>query len=101
MLNPALNIANGQIESFCKKWHVRELAVFGSAIRGDFHPESDIDILVSFFPESHIGLWEFTDMREELEALFQRRVDLLAKEALRNPFRRNSILESREILYAA
>lgn len=101
MLNAALDVSKSKIKAFCIKWNVQELSVFGSAVRQDFHPESDIDILVSFFPDFHIGLWEFADMRDELEALFKRRVDLLAKEALRNPFRRESILTNREILYAA
>ncbi len=101
MLNPALHISQGAIEAFCSQWNVRELAIFGSAIREDFRTDSDIDVLVSLAPEIRMGLWEFEEIREALESIFQRKVDLVAKEALRNPFRRDAILNTREVLYAA
>ena len=101
MLNPAIHISQGAIEAFCRQWNVRELAIFGSAIREDFGTDSDIDVLVSLAPEIRMGLWEFEEMRKGLESLFQRKVDLVAKEALRNPFRRDAILNTREVLYAA
>jgi len=80
---------------------VRELSLFGSVLREDFRPDSDIDVLVSFEAASGIGLWEMAEMHEELQTLFGRPVDLITKEGLRNPFRRHAILSGREVIYAA
>jgi len=91
----------GTVSAFCRKWRVREFALFGSAIRPDFNAQSDIDVLVSFEPEAPWSLWDLMTMREELEELFGRPVDLVEKEALRNPFRRHEILTTRRIVYAA
>ena len=90
-----------RLEAFCLRWQVRELAVFGSALREDFGPESDVDVLVSFRPEARCSLMDWEDMRDELRAIFGRDVDLVEKEGLRNPFRRHAILSSAETLYAA
>lgn len=87
--------------AFCRKWSVSEFALFGSVIRDDFGPESDVDVLVSFAPDAPISLWDWPLMVEELEALFGRRVDLVEKAAIRNPFRRRAILGSHRVLYAA
>lgn len=78
----------------------RTLSLFGSVLREDFAPGSDVDILVSFEPGSFWG-FEIFDMQDELEAIFQRRVDLVTKEGLRNPFRRSEILSTRQVVYAA
>lgn len=90
----------GAIESFCRKWHVREFSLFGSVLRDDFRAESDVDILVSFEEDSGISLWDMAAMVLELEALFGRKVDLVEKEGLHNPYRRRAILSNREIVYA-
>ncbi|MDA8218215.1 MAG: nucleotidyltransferase domain-containing protein [Dehalococcoidales bacterium] len=89
------------IRRFCEQHHVRTLALFGSALRDDFGPASDTDILVEFADEAHVSLFEFTRMRDELILLFGRRVDLVEKRSLRNPFRRREILGTTETLYAA
>lgn len=86
---------------FCEHWHVRELSLFGSVLREDFRPDSDIDVLVSFEAEARIGLWDLAQMQIELESIFRRPVDLVEKEALQNPYRRKSILANREVVYAA
>ena len=91
----------GVIEAFCQKWRIEELALFGSVLRDDFSAESDVDILVTFSPESRLSLWDFTEMREELEGILHRQVDLVSKGGLRNPFRRHEILNSRQVVYAA
>ena len=96
-----LKLPMERIRSFCAKWKVREFAVFGSVLRDDFGPESDVDVLVSFQPGSPWSLWHLFDMQDELEAMLGRRVDLVEKEALRNPFRRHEILTTRRVLYAA
>jgi len=77
------------------------LALFGSVLRNDFRPDSDVDVLVSFEPESPWTLWDLSRMREELREIFGREVDLVEKKALRNPFRRLAILEGQRVIYAA
>lgn len=89
------------IETFCRKWKVSELSLFGSVLSEEFRPDSDIDVLVSFLTGADWGLFDFVDMVDELEAIFGRKVDMVEKEALRNPFRRKRILSSKEIVYAA
>jgi len=96
-----IEIDEDAIAAFCQKWKVREFSLFGSVIRDDFRPDSDVDVLVSFEENSGIGLWEMSDMLDELEAMFGRKVDLVAKDGLRNPFRRHAILNGREVIYAA
>jgi uncharacterized protein len=88
------------IGKFCQRWKIREFSVFGSVLRDDFTPDSDVDVLVSFYPGTFWG-FESVDMKDELEAMFGRRVDLLTKEGLQNPSRREQILSTRRVLYAA
>ncbi|MCU0661511.1 MAG: nucleotidyltransferase family protein [Myxococcota bacterium] len=90
-----------QIEAFCSKWKVVELSVFGSVLRDDFGPGSDVDVLIEFARDSGTTLWDFVEMKEELSALFQRKVDLITIAGLRNPYRRKEILSNREVIYAA
>ncbi len=90
-----------QLAAFCQRWKVVELALFGSALREDFSPESDLDFLVSFRPEAPWSLLDLMQMKAELESYFGRSVDLVEKEALRNPWRRQEILTTSEVLYVA
>jgi len=90
-----------QIATFCRRWQIAEFSLFGSVLREDFRPDSDVDVLVSFHPQAGWSLWDLAEMQEELEKMFGRPVDLVEKESLRNPFRRHSILNTREIFYAA
>jgi len=90
-----------RIEEFCRKWRVKELAIFGSALRDDFGPESDVDVLVELQPDHGLSLYDWVDMIEELKAIFGRKVDLVAKGGLRNPFRRREILRTAEVVYAS
>lgn len=96
-----LHIPRSNIEDFCRRHNVREFALFGSVLREDFKRESDIDVLISFAPDTRYSLFDLADMREELKALFGREVDLVEKEALRNPYRRKHILQNMEVAYAA
>lgn len=89
------------LAAFCRQWKVQELALFGSVLREDFRPESDIDVLVTFAPDAAWSLFDLIEMKEELEDLFGRSVDLVEKAALRNPFRRHAILKHHKVLYAA
>lgn len=93
-----------QLTEFCQRWKVRELALFGSVLRDDFQPNSDIDILITFAPEAKRGAFVLAQMQEELETIFGRNVDLVSKRAIersQNPIRRQNILESAQIIYAA
>ena len=94
-------IPEGELARFCDRWRVRELALFGSVLRDDFSPTSDIDVLVSFDDEAPWSLWDLTAMRDELTCLFGRQVDLVEREGLRNPFRRDRILSTKKVVYAA
>jgi len=96
-----ISVEQKRIKTFCHRWKVRELSVFGSALRDDFGPESDIDVLVELRPGHGLTLYDWLDMIEELKAIFGRNVDLVAKGGLKNPLRRKAILQSAEILYAA
>ena len=86
------------IQKICNRYSVAELAVFGSAIRDDFRPDSDIDLLVTFHPEARIGLVAFVGLQQELSDLLQRPVDLVSKRGLK-PVIRDEILASARVLY--
>ncbi len=95
-----IEIPRAAIEAFCRKWRVREFCLFGSVLREDFSPQSDVDVLVDFEPDAPWSLMDLVDMIEELKQIFGREVDLIEKSAIRNPFRRHSILKNREVIYA-
>lgn len=90
-----------QIAAFCQRWHIVEFALFGSVLRDDFRPNSDIDVLVTFSPDSCWSLFDWVDMKDELKALFGREVDIADKEGLKNPYRRHEILQTHRVIYAA
>ena len=97
-------VPKDRIAAFCQKWKITELALFGSVLREDFRPDSDVDVLVTFSPDSDWGVDHLLDMKEELEALFGRAVDLVEKrlvEESRNYIRRKHILSHMESVYAA
>ena len=100
-MNPQIHLDRDALAAFCRKWRIRELSLFGSALRDDFGPESDLDFLVSFEPETGWDLFDLVEMREELVRHFGRPVDLVEKEALRNPWRKFEILRTHEVIYAA
>src|SRR5689334_5870317 len=90
-----------QIRAYCGKWKISEFSLFGSVLRDDFRPDSDIAVLVSFQPDGPRSLWDLMGMEHELAALLGREVDLIEKEGLRSPFRRHEILTTRRVVYAA
>jgi predicted nucleotidyltransferase len=99
-----IEIPHEKITEFCKKWHITELALFGSVLREDFRPDSDIDVLVRLSEDAHTTLFNMVDMKDELEKIFGRKVDLLSRrgvESSRNYIRKEAILSSAEPLYAA
>ena len=92
------------IVAFCERWRVSELALFGSVVRDDFDPESDVDVLVSFDLGARHTLFYIVRMETGLSGVFGRRVDLVTRAALegsRNYVRRKAILESAQVVYAA
>jgi predicted nucleotidyltransferase len=94
-------IDRDRIADFCRRWKIAEFALFGSVLRDDFSPESDVDVLVTFGPEAHWDLFDLVDMEEELGGIFGRKVDLTLKKCLRNPFRRHQILKTRQVIHVA
>jgi len=89
---------------FCRQWKIRELALFGSVLREDFGPQSDIDVLVTFEPDADWSLLDHVRAQQELEALLGREVDLVSRRAIErsvNWIRRKAILETAETIYAA
>jgi predicted nucleotidyltransferase len=89
-----------ELDAFCKRYQILELAVFGSALRDDFGPESDIDILVTFDPAARVSLFDLVDIADELTGIMGRRVDLVTKTGLKSNIRQ-SVLASSRIIYAA
>jgi len=102
---PQLQISEESLASFCQRWKIIELAVFGSVLRDDFDPNrSDIDVLVTFAPDAGWTLLDFVQMRDELMFLISRKVDLLTKHAIErslNPIRRRAILNTAKVIYVA
>src|SRR4051812_19345714 len=90
-----------EIDAFCLRWKVVELALFGSVLRNDFTPKSDVDVLVSFASNAQISLFDLAQMQIELETVFNRPVDILEKDGLRNPYRKREILNTAQVLYAS
>jgi len=91
-----------QIEAFCRKYGIAEFSLFGSILRDDFAPGSDVDVLVTLEPGRTMTIESYLDMRGELSAMFGgREVDLVQKRLLSNPFRRHEILTTRRVIYAA
>lgn len=99
-LSSGLELPTESVAEICRKYHVLELCVFGSAARGEMRPDSDIDLLVEFEPEASIGLFEFAGMEEELASLLKRKVDLVSKRGLK-PRIRPHVLRDAIVLYAA
>jgi uncharacterized protein len=93
-----------KIAEFCRHWKISELAFFGSVLREDFRPDSDIDVLVSFEPDSEWSLFDHATMQDELSGILGRRVDLVSRRAVErssNWVRRENILKSAERVYVA
>jgi predicted nucleotidyltransferase len=98
----AIPIDSRAIEAFCQKWRVAELSLFGSVVKPEeFRDDSDIDVMVTFEGDARWTLFDFVNMKDELTEVFGRKVDLLSKRALKNSFRRQAILASARVVYAA
>jgi uncharacterized protein len=99
----AIDLPLEKIAEFCHQWQVTELALFGSVLRDDFRPDSDIDVMVQFHPEAHPTFSTLDQMEAELKTIFDRDIDLITRqgiEASRNYLRRHEILSSAQVIYA-
>ncbi len=88
-----------RLTAFCQRWRIAELAFFGSVLRDDFRPDSDVDVLVTFAPDADWGLLDFVAMRDELSAILGRQADLVTRRSVENSgnwIRREAILGSAE-----
>jgi predicted nucleotidyltransferase len=104
MSKQKIAIPRKKIVDFCQRWKVLEISLFGSALREDFHSDSDIDVLVTFAPNARISLFDLVDMENELKNVFGRDVDLVGKETIiqsENYIRRKGILANTKVIYAA
>lgn len=91
-----------EIVAFCDRWQVSKLSLFGSVLRDDFRPDSDIDVMVEFLAIARPSFASLDTMRTELEVLFEREVDLITHrgiQASQNYLRRNEILSSAQVIY--
>ncbi len=98
MVQARINIPDEMLAELCRRYHVRELALFGSVLRDDFREDSDIDILVEFEPGARIGFIALQDFQEDLAKLFGRPVDVVTKKGL-NRFLREPVLDSARVVY--
>jgi len=98
---PQPRFPNRRIAPLCRRWQVQQLALFGSAARGDETPSSDVDVLVTFKPEAAWSLFDLVDMRDELSRILHRDVDLVEENSLRNPFLRQAVLRDKLVLHEA
>ena len=99
MQRARVQASGGEIAEFCRRHHIRRLSLFGSILRDDFRPDSDVDVLVEFEPDHVPGFFGLFDLQEELSALFGRRVDLRTPEDLSRYFR-DEVLARAEVQYA-
>ena len=100
MAEPQIPISQAQVVDFCQRNQIRTFSLFGSVLREDFGPDSDVDVLVEFEPEAQIGLMALARMQRELADLLGRRVDLVPRDGLK-PQIRDGVLGSAQVLYAA
>lgn len=96
-----ITLSEENIKVLIQKYNIKELAVFGSSIRNDFNSQSDIDFLIEFNNSESISFFDLIDIQVYLENITGRSVDLVEPESLDNPYRREAILSSKEIVYVA
>ena len=99
-----LHIPQGRLADFCKRWKITELALFGSVLRDDFGPDSDVDILVTFEPDAPWSLFDIVRVKHEFEGMVGRKVDIIERPALEkhhNPWLKHAILTEARTIYTA
>ena len=97
---PQISIPQDQVADFCRRNQIRTCSLFGSVLREDLRPDSDVDVLIEFDPEARIGFMALGRMQRELADLLGRRVDLVPRDGLK-PQIRDSVLDGARVLYAA
>ncbi|HZW10715.1 MAG TPA: nucleotidyltransferase domain-containing protein [Phycisphaerales bacterium] len=100
-MSASIPIPEERIGEFCRKWGIQEFSLFGSVLRDDFRPDSDVDVLVAFERGRTASLEDWLDMLDELRGIFGREIDLVERRRVTNPFRRYEILTNRRVIYAA
>ena len=103
MYKNKIPVSRQKIADFCRRWKVTEFSLFGSVLREDFRPDSDVDVLVTFAPGSRVSLFDLVRMEDELKSIFGRDVDLVERAAIEkseNYIRRKSILSNAQVVYA-
>ena len=99
-----IQLPTAEIERFCQRWQISEISLFGSVLRDDFRPDSDVDVLVTFFPESRWSLFDLARMEDDLAVILGRKVDLVERKAVEqseNYIRRKHILTNLVPVYVA
>jgi predicted nucleotidyltransferase len=96
-----IELPRNEIEAFCRKFGVEEFSLFGSTLRDDFGPESDVDVMLKFMPGHGFTFENTPDIQDELMRIFNRPVDVIEKGRVRNPLRRRAIMSSYRVVYAA
>jgi hypothetical protein len=99
-----ISFSQKALDTFCQRWKVRHVSLFGSVLRSDFRPDSDVDVLVTFDESTHWTLFDLVRMEDELEEIFERKVDLVSRRGLensRNFVRRENILSTAEAIYVS
>lgn len=103
MTTSVLDIPHNEIADFCQRWQIVELSLFGSALRDDFHTDSDVDVLVTFAEDVRWTLFDHVTMQDELRDLFGRKVDLVSRSGIensQNTLRKRAILDTAQTVYA-
>jgi uncharacterized protein len=100
-LHDRLNLTPTELQQLCQQWQIQEFALFGSILRSDFRPDSDIDILLTFQPQTTWTLFDIVHLQQDLEHRTGRKIDLAEKPQLQNPYRRAEILKTHRILYVS
>ena len=98
-----IEVDQERLAEFCRRHHIKTLAFFGSVLRDDFRPDSDVDVLVEYEPGTRVRIGDILDQEEELVRMFGRPVDLIERRAVeqaRNPVRKRHILQTAEVAYA-
>ncbi|HBS28016.1 MAG TPA: nucleotidyltransferase [Phycisphaerales bacterium] len=104
MSTPRIPIPQDALARLCQRWMITEFALFGSVLRDDFGPESDVDVLVSFAPEAQWTYFQVFNLQDELERLLGRRIDLLTRRSVErhhNPWLRHAILRGATVVFPA
>lgn len=96
-----IEIPKEKIADLCRRWKTSRLDLFGSVLREVFRPDSDVDVLVEFHSDATWSLFDLVLMQDELADIFGRKVDLVERSAVRNPFRRRVIGRTRQVVFEA